>query len=876
MLFLVALSVPLVVGINNVNAIDVAEINGDTYESLVEAVDSIKDSKKTTIKLLTNTTENIKIQKDRNIVLDLQENTINTTVNDAVITNDGKLEIKNGTITSGVGTGAINNNANGILTISSGAKVKATGAKQGVYNNGGIVTINGSAKIEASSNQRAALHNLKNGTVYITGGSVISTGAYAIYNEEGTLTVGTKDDLYDTESPVVQGKTYGIIATTDINVYDGIIKGNTYPMGISTTGTNPSITKDTNITKVTGIEADSSKDVDTSSTVKTLTYVIDTSNRSRVTFNPNGGETDTTYRIVYHGNTIGTLPSAIKVDNEFDGWFTDVIGGEQVTDGTIPSGDTTYYAHWTYVDPNTVAYVEGYGYTSLSNALARGGNITLKKDVIITTPLVMNKNATLDLNGHTINLKDNSLTIKKDVTIKDTSSSKTGKITSTSDFTVVVSSTGKLTHKGGTIEGLGAYGAIRNYGELVIDGGTVQGTATTKQGYVVYNENNMTMKNGTIYSTNGSAVQVYKNSTFTMDGGLLKSDAIKDQTLNLYGDCSATINGGTIEGLNDNTAAIAMFMNTTLTVNGGTIKGNAMGIAGNGNENSINANITINGGDISATNGVGMYLPQMQSTTIINGGNITGPTGIEIRAANLIVNGGTITGTSDIYSVTENTSGTTTKGTAIGVSQHTTKQPILVIINGGNLKAPVPLTEVNPQNNPPEAIEQVKVEVKKGNFETTSTENAVKIVNVSELGKFITGGTYSTNPIDYVEDGYEVITLDNGRFLVTRLNSVTIDNNSKDYVSVDNDKYYASYTVNVNVKEEYIIEVIDAEGNKIKVTNNSFIMPDSNVTISVKEVKDNIVDNPNTLDNIFTYISMILINLILLLITILYKRKIFN
>ena len=858
-------------GIKDVYADYVAEVDGDKYESIALALDSITDSGKKTVKLLADTQENITIANGKNIVLDLQNHTMTNNGNNAVISNDGTLEVKNGTINSSAGTGAINNNAKGILNINSGT-IKTTGTKQGLYNNGGIVKIEGNTLIESSSNQRAAVHNLKNGTITITSGTIKSTGAYAIYNEEGSLTIGTKDDLYDTEKPIIQGKTYGVIANTEFNVYDGIISGNTYPVGIVTaTGTNPSISKDTDITKVTGIEADSTKDVDT--TNKTLIYNIDTSNRSRITYNPVGGEASKEYQIVYNGNTIGTLPSAIKVDNEFNGWYTEENGGIQVTENTIPNGDATYYAHWTYVDPNTVAYVEGYGYTSLADAISRGGKITLQKDVIITTPLVMNKNATLDLNGHTISLRNNNLTIKKDVTIVDSSTLQTGLITSTSDFTVVVSSTGKLTHKSGTIEGLGAYGAIRNYGQLVIDGGTVQGTATTKLGYVVYNDKNMTMKSGTIYSSNGRAVQVYTNATFTMDGGLLKTDAIKEQTLNLYGDCSATINGGTIEGLNTNTAAIAMFHNTTLTVNGGTIKGYDMGITGNGSEHNSNANITINGGDIIATNGVGMYLPQMLSTTTINGGNISGPTGIEIRAADLIINGGNITGTSDTYSIISNDNGTTSKGTALAVVQHTTQQPIHVIINGGNLKAIVPLVEDNPMNNPPESIEKVKIEVRQGDFESTGTDDSVAITNIIPIGKFITGGTYSTDPTNFVKDGYEVIILDDGRYLVTRLNKVIIESNSKKYVSVDSNKYYIGTVVEMHVEDGYIVDVIDSNGNKLKVTNNTFIMPDSDVTIRAKAVKG-AEENPNTLDNIYKYISILLISSITLLITINKKKKI--
>ena len=57
---------------------------------------------------------------------------------------------------------------------------------------------------------------------------------------------------------------------------------------------------------------------------------------------------------------------------------------------------STIYAHWTYIDPNSVAYVEGYGYKSLADAFAIGGNITLMHDVTVTSSLLMNNKTKFD------------------------------------------------------------------------------------------------------------------------------------------------------------------------------------------------------------------------------------------------------------------------------------------------------------------------------------------------------------------------------------------------------------------------------------------------------------------------------------------------
>ena len=49
-----------------------------------------------------------------------------------------------------------------------------------------------------------------------------------------------------------------------------------------------------------------------------------------------------------YGTTIGTLPiEPTRSGYQFDGWYTDPVGGTKVTTSTpVPSSDITYYAHW--------------------------------------------------------------------------------------------------------------------------------------------------------------------------------------------------------------------------------------------------------------------------------------------------------------------------------------------------------------------------------------------------------------------------------------------------------------------------------------------------------------------------------------------------
>lgn len=852
---------------------DVAEINGTYYKSLALALNSITDSTKTTIVLVKDRQENITIKNYHNIVLDLNEHTLyNSGDKSTVVTNNGKLEIKNGTITSDASSGIINNNANAILVINGGSYI-ATGSRQVLYNNGGNLTISGDAYIESNTSERAAVHNLNNGTLTILNGTIVAKNAYGVYNEKGNLNIGTKNDEFDKTTPTIQGKTYGLIANNKYNFYDGTIKGATYHVGSSTTGNTPTITDDVDDTKLNEIEEDSEKVIDeediSETTYKVFTYNLDNTNRITITFDPNGGEVSPNYRKIYIGDAIGTLPTPNRMDHLFDGWFTESTGGSQIDENTEPTQNTTYYAHWTYVDPNTVAYVEGVGTMSLEDAIATGGNIRLEKDVIVPASLVMNKETTFDLNGHTLSLKNNTLTIKDNVTITDSSSGKTGKITSTAPFSVIVGSyteqtNAHLVHEGGTIEGLGTYGAIRNYETLEINGGTVEGTTTGNNGYVIYNEKTLIMNSGTVHSTNGRAIQVYTNATFEMNGGLVTVDTVNDQAVNLYGNCSAVINGGTIDGSNYNTAGIAMFGNTNLTVNGGTIRGGSFAIAGNGSDTAKNANITINDGNLISLDAVALYLPQQNSLTTINGGNITGAGGIEIRAGKLIVNDGNIVVTSDTYEVNHNQSGSTTKGIAIAVAQHSTKKPIEVIIDGGNYEAPVPLSIVNPANNPPEALELISVKVKDGDFESTS-DSTVIVEDTIPIDPFISGGTFNIAPIEYLEEGYRAQEIPEGYIVVDKY-FVTVDPDSADLVELEKEEYKYKEEVilkNLKDKEGYntVVEVYDTNGNNlnIKVKNNKFNMPDADIVIKITYKK---IVNPLTGDNIFSYLLILLISTI--------------
>lgn len=92
-------------------------------------------------------------------------------------------------------------------------------------------------------------------------------------------------------------------------------------------------------------------------------------------------------------------------------------------------------------------------------------------------------------------------------------------------------------------------------------------------------------------------------------------------------------------------------------------------------------------------------------------------TGIEIRAGILNVNGGTIIGNESKTEVTPDGNGQTTIGAGIAIAQHTTKLDITVNIKNGTIKGYTPLYESNPQNNSASDLDKVILSITGGKFE---------------------------------------------------------------------------------------------------------------------------------------------------------------
>ena len=314
-----------------------AAVNGVGYQSLAAAMNAVPNNTKTTVLLLQDGTETVSIDSTKDVVLDLGGHSI-TYDSETVVSNSGIVLIKNGTINSASSSGALTNNSSGTMYVED-LEVYSTGGKQAIYNNGGDLEIRDGCVLSSTSSNRASVHNLNSGSVDILGGEIVSTNYIGVYNEAGTLNIGTDDNYVDATTPVIQGATYGVSGQA-FGFYDGIIKGATLAVEDETV-----MTIDSNSEPIHDTE------VITQTTYNTL-YLNMLVNKYRIVFHPNGGTVSPTSKLIDAGDRVGELPTPQKGIYTFDGWYTGLTNGVLIDENEIPSGSVTYYARWSYTASN--------------------------------------------------------------------------------------------------------------------------------------------------------------------------------------------------------------------------------------------------------------------------------------------------------------------------------------------------------------------------------------------------------------------------------------------------------------------------------------------------------------------------------------------
>lgn len=202
-----------------------ASIGAKNYKSLADAIKAAPDNVQTTITLRNACQEDVVIPAGKNIVLDLNGQTLSNS-KDHTITNNGTLTIQgDGTIDCTThARGAVNNN--GTLTISGGTLTRSVDVPKTnswyVVNNakGATMTIDG-GEIIGNSTYSSCVRNLGNATV--SGGTIRQDKMIAFKNDDtGVLTV-TGGKIISEDQAIQNWKT--------AEVKGGEIEGRIYTWG---------------------------------------------------------------------------------------------------------------------------------------------------------------------------------------------------------------------------------------------------------------------------------------------------------------------------------------------------------------------------------------------------------------------------------------------------------------------------------------------------------------------------------------------------------------------------------------------------------------------------------------------------------------------
>ena len=252
-----------------------------------------------------------------------------------------------------------------------------------------------------------------------------------------------------------------------------------------------------------------------------------------------------------------------------------------------------------------------------------------------------------------------------------------------------------------------------------IDLGGHKLTSPSSMGFDVYAD--LTLKNGSM-ETFGWAVWVQNGAKLVVD----KDVQIK-----------ATSTAGNQGGITVQNSGSAVTLYGKIEAAGGAV------ISGIGNETDGGVTINIEeGAEVKSTavGSVGIYYPNTAELNI-KGGTISGSTGVYIKSGKTVVTGGTITGTGEKRNYEYRGDGCTATGSAL-------------VVDSCNY----------PGGNP-------VVEIKGGVFNSEKADAVASYCGDTvekALTSFITGGTFNTNPKDYVPTtGYTVAKAANGLYTVS-------------------------------------------------------------------------------------------------------------
>lgn len=670
-------------------------VNGSIYSTLTNAIAAANDGDEITV-IRTNTDPS-KAIINKNIILNTNGYTITKSVNPITINYGCELDIKgNGTITGASGINTIVNN--GVFSISETTMNNESTNMTNVLNNAsGVVTVN-SGTIKTKF---IGINNY--GVAYIKGGNIecnysSAENIYGVYTRTGSKLNMTAGNIV-CENTSTNGGGRGINSNGgDVTISGGTITVSAYTAyavrlysadcSLKISG-NPTISSVSNYTDgpaiaiAFGENNQSYISVNVNISGGTITATGTTESKAMALCNRknnvgiikiNGGQFTSNGRAInmdsdlnnliigdkdaplnknnpmIQGGTEGVYtPGSFEFYNGIiKGTTSTPYAGTPITKGEYykvitegPDSNGIYSSYIDFTPKYQIKETENY-YDTLEEAIldaTNGQTIVVIGDCIDSSNAIINKDLTLDTNGHTITKNNYSIFIENGSTLN-------------------IIGDGTLTASSKTV--------LVNSGNLILNDAKVINTSELFSNRAIDNdaEGTFTMNSGTV---NAKVWAIYNYGEITVNGGEIKAEnSIDDFVRAVHQDefSSITVNGGILSGINNSTSTIyggrAISGYGDITIKGGTFTG--IGVASIAVEiycdiPGAKANVNISGtptltatsisdsGYARAISVSGASKNIINVTTVISGGtfNASPQTGAKARAIHVSGNSGTTT-----------------------------------------------------------------------------------------------------------------------------------------------------------------------------------------------------------------------------------------
>ena len=452
------------------------------------------------------------------------------------------------------------------LNVSGGvleAKDNAVLAGNGTAGRGGYtINVTGGTligRITSSGYVSCGIYHPNDGTVNVSGGTIVSTNGAGIVARAGrtNITGGTIIALGDSATKGKVGDSRVVVTTSGV-VLD-LEAG--YPGAGIENG------------KATNAQVNISGDPDISGNASAVSVIAITV-----------AEDD---NVIITGGTFNTNVSeycapGLVAESNGDGTFSITTDSDMTVQ--VQSADGA---------------VKG-AYASLADAVvnaASGDTLVLLADQIPTAEIAIEsgKELTLDLAGHLIIPNKASIIVKGGLTVKDSSENGKGEIQTGRQIEV---DGGSFTLESGKLSfiGLNSGMYIHSDGTAIVNGGEITGTYSPLSGNNTTGDMNIKINGGTITAENGAAIYMPSQGDLTITGGTLNGGvSLRMGQVNISGGTiNATTSGIDNPGEYYNYSGNVFFPDALYVLNGTYTSGD---------DNSLSLNIT--GGTFNCANGKG-------------------------------------------------------------------------------------------------------------------------------------------------------------------------------------------------------------------------------------------------------------------------------